>query len=93
MVLLAGCPVLHWCWCCAEKGGQGPRAKKPGERGGEGRGDWFPYGVVDDILSSRVVVNIDGHAAQGRHLGRQLIEARVVLALALVCFGHSGGFI
>lgn len=48
------------------------------------------YGVVDDILSPRVVVDVDGDATQGGHLGRQLVQARVVLALALVGLGHDG---
>lgn len=41
-------------------------------------------------MSARVVVDVDGDAAQGRDFGRQLVEARVVLALALVGFGHGG---
>lgn len=48
------------------------------------------YRVVNDILGSRIVVNVDGHAAQGRDFGGELVEARVVLALPFVGFGHVG---
>lgn len=41
--------------------------------------------IVNDVLGPRIVVNVYGDAAQGRDLGGQLVEARVVLALALVC--------
>lgn len=47
------------------------------------------YGVVDDVLRAGVVVDVHGDAAQGCHLGRKLVQARVVLALALVCLGHG----
>jgi hypothetical protein len=49
-----------------------------------------PYGVVDDILGASVVVYVNGDAAQGGDLGGKLIKASVVLALALVGFGHVG---
>lgn len=46
---------------------------------------------VDDVLCPRIVVNVDRHASEGRHLCGQLIQAGVVLAFALVGFGHCGG--
>lgn len=39
-------------------------------------------------MLARIVKDIDGHAAQGRDFGCQLVEAGIVLALALVGFGH-----
>lgn len=51
------------------------------------------YGVVDDVLRPRIIVDVDGDATQGGHLGRQLVQPRVVLALALVGFRHRGLFI
>lgn len=49
------------------------------------------YRVIYDILRSRIVVYIHGDAPQGRDLGRQLREARVVLALPLVGVRHVAG--
>ena len=46
------------------------------------------YGIIYDILGSRIVVNIHGDPPQGRDLGREFREARVVLALALVGVRH-----
>lgn len=46
--------------------------------------------VINDILRAGIVVNVNGHAAQGRDFGGELIEAGVVLPLALVGFGHFG---
>lgn len=60
-------------------------------REGEGGSRTTTYGIVNDILGARIVVNVNGDAAQGRDLGRQLVEARVVLALAFVGFGHVVG--
>jgi hypothetical protein len=48
------------------------------------------YGVVDDILGASIVVDVDGDATECRDLGMELVEAGVVLALALVGFGHGG---
>ena len=48
------------------------------------------YRRVDNALLPRIVVDVNGHASQRRDLGRQLVQARVVLALALVRFGHDG---
>lgn len=45
--------------------------------------------VVEDILRSRVVVDVAGDAAQGADLGRQLVEPVVVLALRVVGVGHG----
>jgi hypothetical protein len=47
------------------------------------------YGVVDDLMAASIVVDVNGHAAKGRDLGGQLVEAGVVLPLALVCLGHG----
>jgi hypothetical protein len=41
----------------------------------------------------RIVVNVDGHAAEGRDFGRELVEARIVLALALVGVAHGGAVV
>lgn len=49
------------------------------------------YSVVDDILSTSIIVYVDGDAAQGGDFGGELIQTSVVLALALVGFGHGGG--
>lgn len=49
------------------------------------------YGGIDDFLGARIVVDVNGDAAQGGHLASQLIEAGVVLPLALICFGHFCG--
>lgn len=48
------------------------------------------YSVVNDILSSSIVVNVNGDTSQRGDLGGQLIETSVVLALALVGFRHDG---
>lgn len=48
------------------------------------------YGVVYHVLGTRIVVYVDGDAAQGRDLGRQLIQTRVILSFALICFRHVG---
>lgn len=64
------------------RGGEGVRESE------EGKGE--THGVVDNVLSPRVVVDVDGDAAQGRHLGRQLVQPRVVLSLALVGLRHVG---
>lgn len=50
------------------------------------------YRVVDDVLRPRVVVYVDCHAAERGYFCRQLLEPGVVLALALVGFGHCGGY-
>lgn len=42
------------------------------------------YGIVDDILGSRVVVDVYGDAPESTDFAGQLVQARVVLALALV---------
>lgn len=39
------------------------------------------YRGVDDMLVARIVVDVDGHAAQGRHLAGELVEPRVVLSV------------
>lgn len=49
------------------------------------------YSIVNNILRSRIVVDIDCDAAQGSYFGRELGEARVVLALALIGVRHGGG--
>lgn len=44
--------------------------------------------AVDDMLVARAVVDVDGHAPQGRHFARELVQPRVVLSarvLAAVC--------
>ena len=49
------------------------------------------------MLVARIVVDVDGHAAQRRDLVGQLVQTGVVLALALVRLGHfrsmEGGFL
>lgn len=52
-----------------------------------------PYRIVDDVLGACVVVNVHRDASQRRDLGGQLLQARVVLALSLVCFRHDGGVV
>jgi hypothetical protein len=39
-----------------------------------------PYRVVQHILAAGVVVDVDGHAAQGRDFGGELLEPGVVLS-------------
>lgn len=53
----------------------------------EGVGD--AYSRIYELLVPCIVVDVDGHAAQCRHFGRQVVQARVVLALALVGLGHG----
>lgn len=49
------------------------------------------YCVVDDILSSRIVVDVDCDAAQSCDFCAQLTQAAVVLALPVVCLAiHLG---
>lgn len=64
----------------------------------KGNGNWKggeerAYSVVDDVLGAGIVVDVDGDAAEGCYFGRELFQAGVVLAFALVCFGHCCGFI
>lgn len=47
------------------------------------------YSIIDDILSPRIIVNVNGDAAQGRDFSGELVQARVVLAFAFICFGHG----
>ena len=47
------------------------------------------YGAVDEALGAGLIVDADGHAAQGGDLVGQLIQARIILALALVSLGHG----
>lgn len=54
------------------------------------RASFCTYGVVDDILGAGVIVDVDCDAAQGGDFGGELFQTSVVLALALVCLGHSG---
>lgn len=56
------------------------------EFGGE-----LAYSVVDDILSTSVIIYVDGDAAQGGYFRGELLQTSVVLALALVGLGHGGG--
>ncbi len=46
------------------------------------------YGVVDNILLPRIVIDIHCNAPQRGHLCRQLREARVVLTFAFVSVRH-----
>jgi len=50
-----------------------------GGRGGL-RGGGKRYAVLDDILAARVVVDVDGDAAQGGDFGGELGEAGLVLS-------------
>jgi len=61
----------------------GRACELPGVKGGEGR----RYAVLDDILAARVVVDVDGDAAQGGDFGGELGEAGVVLSGG----GEGGG--
>lgn len=47
--------------------------------------------MVDDILSTSVIVYVDSDAAQGGYFGGELLQTSVVLSLALVGFRHGGG--
>ncbi len=47
------------------------------------------YRVVNDILRPCIVVDVHCNAAQGSDFGRELRQARVVLALALICVRHG----
>ena len=49
--------------------------------------------IIYDILRSRIIVYIDGDTPQGRDLGREFGEARVVLALAFVGVRHVAGLL
>jgi hypothetical protein len=51
------------------------------------------YRIVNNILRPRVVVDVNCDVAQGSDLGRELREAGVVLALALVGVRHGGGLV
>lgn len=46
------------------------------------------YCRVYRLVVARVTVDVDGYAAEGRHLGGELVKARIVLALTFVGFGH-----
>ena len=46
------------------------------------------YRAINNALLARIVVDVHRHAAERRDFGGQLVQARVVLALALVGFGH-----
>lgn len=70
-------------------GGHAAHARGGSLEGG-GHGGERVGGIVDDILGAGVVVDVNGHAAQGGDLGGELVEACVVLALAFVGFGHGG---
>jgi len=57
------------------------------------------HGTVNDLLVARVVVDVDGDAAERRHLGREVVQARVVLSVCRevrgrqrvsLCCGRSG---
>jgi len=48
------------------------------------------YRRIDDGLVPRIVVDVNCDAPQCAHFGRELVEARVILAFALVGFGHGG---
>jgi hypothetical protein len=69
------------------------RRRGDGERlvGREAEGEEeATYGIVDDVLGSGIVVDVDGYAAQGGDLGGELVEAGIVLPLALIGFRHGG---
>jgi hypothetical protein len=51
------------------------------------------YSIINNILRSRIVVDIDCDATQGSDFRRELGEARVVLALALIGVRHGGGLL
>jgi hypothetical protein len=55
-----------------------------------GGGSIQTYRIVNNFLRSRIVVDVHCDAAQGSDFCRELGEARVVLALALVGVGHGG---
>lgn len=48
------------------------------------------YGVVNDLVRPSIVVDVDGDAAESGDLAGELVQTSVVLALALVGFGHDG---
>lgn len=58
---------------------------------GGGRRGKRAYRVVDYVLRPRIVVYVYRHAAQRRYLCRELLQPRVILALALVGLGHFDG--
>jgi hypothetical protein len=49
---------------------------------------WRAYSAVDDVLISRIIVDIYGYAAEGGDFGGEFVEARVVLLFALVGLRH-----
>jgi len=57
------------------------------------RGGWLmgTYGRIDHLVRARIVVDVDGYAAESRNLGRELFQSGIVLALALKGFRHVGG--
>jgi len=69
-------------------GGEGDMGeKREGEGEGEGKkekGERGTYRVVDDILTSGIVIYVYGDAAEGGDFGGELGEAVVVLGFAFV---------
>lgn len=59
----------------------------------ESSGRGAAYGGVDDGLVAGIVVDVDGDAAQGRHLSSEVVESRVVLAFGPVsgCVATAAG--
>ena len=51
------------------------------------------YGRLDHLVGPGGIVDVDGYAAEGGDLGGELVEAGIVLAFALVGFGHFGVFV
>lgn len=48
------------------------------------------YCVINDILRTGIIVDVDSDASQGRDFSGEFVEARIILSLALVGFGHGG---
>lgn len=44
------------------------------------------YAVIDDILVPRIVVDVDCDAAEGGDFGGELVEAGVILPVAILCW-------
>ena len=49
------------------------------------------YRAIDDFLIPRIVVDVDCDSTQGSDFTGELVELSVVLAFALVGFGHGVG--
>lgn len=54
------------------------------ERKTDEEGSWGAYAIVDDMLVSCIVVDVDRDAAEGGDFGREFGEAGVVLSVGLL---------